>query len=333
MASPAPEVTSLPSPPAARGPGSDDLSLDQMLRILDAASELRRDREAVAEQLNAEQLRSRLRERLQEAAAASGNPLKPDEIDRAIDEYYARLHAYGDPPLGPEVVLAHLYVRRKLLASILVGTILSLTGAWFLFLRPSAPLTITGRTQKALARAESEFERLATSAESISVDPAANEQIAQLRREEQAARELEDLGALERARSGMAALHDRLQAEYTVEVVHEPGQQSGTRTGFKEGGETRVAGTYLIVEARGRDGRKVSRRIRNEERNTFEPVEVWAERVPPEVYGRTQADKKADGRLDEFVYAVKRKGKLEDEVVMKGVDGQPLRPLGQITEW
>lgn len=320
------------APPSPSTPGTNP-SLDEMLEILDAAAEMRRDRDRVAEQLNFEQVKARLRERLVAAARASGEPARPEEIDAAIEQYFSRMHAFRDPPLGPEVVLAHVYVRRHALLAGLAAVLGILTLAWFLFLRPSAPLTLTGRTQKAVARLTAEIDREVTEAAAMAQDPAARSSIEQLKREASSFALQKNTIALDQVRARLDALGKQIEADYVVEIVREPGRRSGIDTYYTDAEGRRIAGYYLIVEARRPGGGKVPLPIRNEESGQTKTVTTWAERVPKEVYDRVAADKRADGRVDDYVYAVKRRGWLNEEIRMKGPDGQPLARLGQITEW
>jgi Family of unknown function (DUF6384) len=236
-----------------------DPNLDEMLKILDAASALRKERELVQEQLSVEEYRARLRDRLLAAAAAAGDPVRPEEVEVAIDTYFDRLHAYEDPALTPAVALAHLYVRRWTIFVVLALASVVLFLGWMAFRPP-----------------------------------------------------------------------DPLKSQYTIEVVHDPGKKSGLHRYYKN----RHSGYYLIVEARDSAGRPVKLPIRDSEKdNVVRTVSRWAERVPKEVYDRIATDKRSDGRLDEFVFAVKQRGRAEPEVRMVGPEGRPLTRLGQILEW
>jgi hypothetical protein len=287
----------------------------------------------VAEQLNFDQVKARLRERLVAAARASGEPARPEEIEAAIEEYFSRMHAYREPPLGVETVLAHLYVRRGAIAAGLVATLAGLVLVWGLFLRPSAPLTITGRTQKAVARLSAQIEQEGREAAALARDPAALARLDSYRKEAAALAEQENPAGLERVRANAEALVGQLEADYVVEVVREPGRRSGVDTYYTDAEGRRAAGYYLIVEARKAGGVRVPRSIRNEESGKTKTVTTWAERVPKAVYDRVAADKRADGRVDDYLYAVKRRGWLDEQIQMKGPDGAPLARLGQITEW
>jgi hypothetical protein len=93
-------------------PAPADLSLAETLRVLEVARGLQRER-AVAEQaLARNELRDMLRRRLLDAAAVTGDSVTAQDVETAIDQYFARQHVYTDPPLSFPVVLAHLYVLR-----------------------------------------------------------------------------------------------------------------------------------------------------------------------------------------------------------------------------
>src|SRR5690348_12976826 len=119
-----------------KSPQSEALSLPETLRIMDVATALRQERALAEEQLNVDELKARLRDKLLETARVTGEEVTPAEVDAAIDQYYARMHTFREPSMSVEVALAHLYVRRRavgcaggfVLASLLVG--------WWLFASP-----------------------------------------------------------------------------------------------------------------------------------------------------------------------------------------------------
>jgi hypothetical protein len=90
----------------------EQLSLPEMIRIMDVATVLRKEQEIVEEQLNFDQIKVRLRERLLEAAKVSGEPITAEQIDAAIDDYYENLHSFEEPAWSWDVLLAHVYVHR-----------------------------------------------------------------------------------------------------------------------------------------------------------------------------------------------------------------------------
>jgi hypothetical protein len=309
-------------------------SLDEMLKILDAASALRRERELVDEQLSADEYKRRLRDRLLAAAEAAGDPVRPEEVEAAVNTYFERLHAYSDPPLSPAVLLAHAYVRRW---AILASGALALASAlilWWVFLDPTSPVGLVGGRERAVARAGTSVQELLAAARTLSEDPAADARIDRIAREAELYQNQANAAKLRALDDELRQLVETLEAEYTVEVIHGPGLKSGLDRYYTDDDGRRVSGYYLIVEARDASGRPVAVPIRIAEAdNTTQVVSRWAERVPWDVYERLRLDKQSDGRLDEFVYAVKRRGRLDLDVRMPDSEGRPLARLGQITEW
>lgn len=90
----------------------EQLSLPELIRIMDVATALRKEDEVVEEQLNLDQIKVRLRERLLEAAKVSGEPVTAEQIDAAIEDYYDKLHEFEEPEWSLQVLLAKLYAHR-----------------------------------------------------------------------------------------------------------------------------------------------------------------------------------------------------------------------------
>ena len=105
---------------AAHSP-TEELSLEEMLRIMDVASTLRKEQTLVEQQLNLEETKAMLRTRLLEAAEVTGEKLTLEQVDIAIDSYFDKLHQFEEPTGSFEVFLAHLYVMRGTLLGWAVG--------------------------------------------------------------------------------------------------------------------------------------------------------------------------------------------------------------------
>ncbi|MGE3819435.1 MAG: DUF6384 family protein [Isosphaeraceae bacterium] len=317
----------------SRDDRSSEISLPEMLRIMDVATALRKDRELVDLQLGVNEVKAKLRTRLIEAAKVTGEAVTVEEVEAAIDRYYQQLHTFREPRLSVPVALAHLYVRRWAIAtwggSILVAAWL----CWWLFLSPTGRFTVTGRERQRLERLVGEVARHTERVRGLSTDSTANATLARLAREAEVLQSQGDLDRLAQVSAELADLEQRLREEYTVSVIAQPGKKSGIDRYFTDADGKRVSGYYLIVEAKTPQGEILSRRVHNAESGTEADVTVWAERVPKAVYDRLVADKKSDGILNETTYAIKRPGSFEEEVVMKDSDGSPLRRLGQITAW
>jgi hypothetical protein len=101
---------------AAELAADTDLSLEQMSRIMDVAVTLRRERTLAERELDRDETRRLLREKLRDAAAVSGGTLSEAEIEAAINHYYDRLHAFKEPASSWQTFLAHVYIRRTQVA-------------------------------------------------------------------------------------------------------------------------------------------------------------------------------------------------------------------------
>lgn len=308
------------------------LGLNDMMRIMDVATALRKDRELVEEQLNLDELKARLRERLAAGAAITGEKVTPEEIDAAVDRYFDTLYAYRDPPWSVSTVLALLYVeRRRILTALgMAGVVVAVS--WWLFVSSSGPFSGPGRLRRQLDAAETRIADARTAILATSPETSARTRSDGLALRATQLEARGDMRDLQATAAELEALAARLAATYTVEIVHERGKKSGIDRFYTDESGTRASGFYVIVQAIGPDGKAVPQVVRNRETNKEETVTTWAEQVR-EVYDRLVADKKADGVLDEFVFARKDRGRLDEDVVLAGEDGQPLKRMAQIAQW
>ncbi len=318
-------------------------SLPELLRIMDVATALRREREKASAQLNAADARAALRQRLRATADAAGEPVTDAEIDAAIAHYYRSLYRYQDPPPSLKTFVAHAWVRRVPIL-IVSGVIVVLASVvtWFA-VSSASPFSEASRQQREArevaeraaaeqARAEKAVaERQAVFA-AIEVDHAAIVAIAKepdVREEADAARTaavaMNERGAtteLTRVRSELAALRATLEATYELRIVDRRGERSGVDAYFTDARGTRVSGWYLIVEAVTPDGRVLEREIRDDENKRVARVRKWGEQVPKAVYDRVAADKQQDGIVDEAIFGRKERGRRGETIVIVGADGR-----------
>ena len=115
-----------------RLPG-EDLSLEEMLRVMDVARELRNRRETAEEMFRRDDLRSQLREKLLRTARLSGNDVTEAEIDAAIGQYFESIHTYQQPEGGLKRFLAHCWVWRGRLMAGAAAVAVVAGSFWFLF--------------------------------------------------------------------------------------------------------------------------------------------------------------------------------------------------------
>jgi hypothetical protein len=303
------------------------LSIEEMTRIMDVAATLRKERAIVDQQLNIDEIKAKLRERLLEAAKVSGDPVTAEEVDAAVDQYYDRLHEFREPPASFATFLAHAWALRtrifKWVGGILAGV--------------AAIVAISmALTARAVTRASRLFELSLADQRAImrwdDAKPLAQELEAKMAAAKEAL-DARDMAALNRIQTEMAALRREFDIQYEATIPSSPDEQSATERVWNDGQGRRANGYFVVVTARDDEGDPVEVNIHNREADRTERVSRWGEQVPEAVFNRLEADKKADGVLDERQFGVKPRGKRELEVTLKGEDGRPIPRGGQITSW
>jgi hypothetical protein len=346
-----------------------DASMDDMLRIMDVATALRRQRETAEAQLDVATAKIRLRERLLATAAAAGEPVTAAEVDAAIEEYFRRQHEYRDPPRSWTRLWAHLGVMRGSLLVMVCVLSIATVGVIFLaqsvassFTRPpeqpkpevprpvfSTPPTQTSPvpyvaplptprapvpapvrdTGTELAALWASFERDAAAATALAADDDARRRVQRVVTLGTSANTAGDLVRLRSVSRDLAALMQRLDEEYVVTIVSRQGEQSGIDR-YQDG---KLSGYYVIVEAIAPNGSRLSQRIKNAETGSTDAVTKWGELVPEAVWSRIVADKKADGVIDDAEFARKVRGSYAESTTILDGSGKPLRRGRQITRW
>lgn len=364
-----PVTVNEPSSPAAAPGNPVEASMHDMLRIMDVASTLRRQRETAESQLDVDAAKAMLRQRLLATADAAGEKVTAAEVDAAIEQYFARQHRYEDPPPSWRRLRAHLWVNRLQVAVglgfavVLVFGAIALAGAYAApkpsaqapvaaappavvtppqptpvpapappVERPAAapPAAATPEPKRdEFAEAWQDFQASMATARKLAGDDGARARLDQVMTVAEAAGPRKDLSRLRSARRELDEVVTRLDEEYEVRVVDRPGEQSGVDRYF--GGK--LSGYYLIVEARTADGTTLRRRIVNHETKSRDEVMKWGEEVDETVWNRLVADKRADGVVDDALFARKRRGTLAEDVVMRGGDKKPLTRGRSITSW
>jgi hypothetical protein len=111
----------------------ESLSLQETLRVMDVAREMRDQRETAEEMFRRDDLRLQLRDKLVRTARMSGDNVTEAEIELAIEQFFDSAHSYQDPQPGMKSLLAHCWVwrGRLILATAALTTVLG--GLWFLF--------------------------------------------------------------------------------------------------------------------------------------------------------------------------------------------------------
>ncbi len=312
---------------SVRLPG-EDLSLNEMLRVMDVAREMRRNRDTAEEMFRRDEVRTELREKLMRSAQLAGDRVTKAEIDAAIDQYLATLNTYSDPKPGIKRVVAHAWVWRKRIAAGIAAVAITLGGAYYLFFSSAAPLSPSVQAGRAVAAEQETASALVERISAMTSDPAVIAQAKSLQAEINSARG-EDVTAAIAARGKLAEMVDQLATNYEVHVVSTPGQKSAYDRSIK--GKEDIY--YLIVEARDASGKVIPQSIRDAETGQVSTVTKWAEEVPRDVYLRLKQDKSSDGLLSETLFSVKARGSLQPEIKMQTSSGGSFASGNRLTSW
>jgi len=310
-----------------RLPG-EDLSLNEMLRVMDVAREFRKNRDVAEEMFRRDEVRVELRAKLMRSAKLAGDRVSESEIDAAIDQYLATLNTYQDPKPGFQNVLAHAWVWRKRIVAGVAAVAITLGGAYYLFFSSAAPFSPTVQANRAVAAEQETASVLVDRIIAMAKDPAVIEQAKSLQAEINTARG-EDVTSAIAAREKLAQLVDQLSTNYEAHILNKPNQTSA----FERLMPGKTPLHYVIVEARDSAGNVIPQMIRDVETGKVEQVTQWAEQVPRDVYLKLKQDKQSDGLLNQTLFSSKTRGELQPKIQLTGTANVPITAGNRLTAW
>ena len=310
---------------------SADMSIEEVMRVMDVASTMRREQEVVEREFNLETSKQLLRDKLKSTAQLTGEPLTHEQIEAAVNWYYDRQHEYKEPAKNLTWYLAHLYVARVTIISFAAPIILTAAAIWGFWFAPFAPFSKSNLYEAQLRAANDQISKRYNAIESIALTEDAKTQASQLSSQAKAHLENKELQPLKEISNRMQTIESRLKEEFELKVMAGENVQSAIRRDFDEG--SKISGYYLIVQAKDAAGNPIKRRIQNIEDDKFLSVDRWAEKIPKSVYDRLKNDKLQDGILNETLFGTKQRGRLDVQIEMLDSNGQPIKRSGQITNW
>ncbi|NNE00613.1 MAG: hypothetical protein HKN47_25135 [Pirellulaceae bacterium] len=111
----------------------ENLTLQETLRVMDVAREMRERRETAEEMFRRDDIRKNLRDKLMRTARLSGDNVTEAEIDAAIAQYMERLHTFEAPPSGLNNFIAHCWIWRDRIMWGAGSIAVSVGALWYLF--------------------------------------------------------------------------------------------------------------------------------------------------------------------------------------------------------
>ncbi len=306
-----------------------------VLRIMDVASELRRQRQRAEGELETDDAKAKIREKILATAEITGEQLTAQEIDAAIDSFYSGLYRFEQPEKNLQYRLAKLYIARgKILRRIVLPIVLLLAVVYgFQAIGSMRESQKQANLAEQLKELPAQSKKLHEACLAIAKDEQGREKANDLFARVQSAQATGDLDGIRQLNSEFEQHLALLRKEYQVQIVNRPGQKSGIDRYYTDEQGQRVSGYYLIVEAIDSKGQRVPVEILSKESNARGEVFSWAERVPKAVYDRIREDKMKDGTLEETLFAEKKLGYSDLTVVLPDENGQALKREAQIASW
>jgi hypothetical protein len=313
-----------PPPSSAAADGS--APLDDVMIAMDVVDTLRHDQLIVERELNEEERRAKLIERLREIYHGQGIEVPDRILEEGVKALEEDRFVYKPPADTIQTRLARLYVSRGSWGRYALGAlggVLAIWIGWYALYEVPRQRAVAARQVELTQTLPDAIAKLEEQIKAETGGDAPPATAATARRGLAAAR----TANLAEARAARIALEEELanlKSAYEVRIVSRKGELSGLWRIPKLNPNAR--NYYLVVEAVGADGKVIPKTVLNEETGERETVRKWAVRVPRDVLERVRADKEADGIIDSPVVAVKRRGRVEPDwsIPLSG---------GEITRW
>lgn len=302
-------------------------TLDDIMIAMDVVDTLRHREDLVRRELSEEDREAELLVRLRKIYKDQGIDVPDSVLADGVKALKESRFVYTPQPRGWKRTLLTLWARResfgKRAAALVALVAASLTGYHVLVTRPAqladdrARVEITQTLPKALQQAHADVLAVAG-------DEAAKQKANALLADGERLIRSGDRAGAKKVSGELAALRDELTREYTLTIVSRPGESTGVWR--RPPGNSTARNYYVIVEAIGPDGRKLSLPIRNEESGATETVTKFGVRVPQKVFETVAQDKRDDGIVQRNRLGIKRRGVL-------AIDYQMPFEGGFITKW
>jgi hypothetical protein len=281
-------------------------SLDELMLAMDVVDTMRHKELVLARELQGEDRDAKLLEQLREIYTSQGIEVTDEILQRGVDALREERFAYPQPEPSFSRTLAHAYVTRGRWGKLAGAGVAALA-----VLGVAMQLLVWGPAERQATEVPAQLTAAFAMLDTNTDDAAALEPARAHLATGQAAVEQGDFDAAREATAEIAALNERVQAQYELRVVSRPGETSGF---WRESEEARGARNYyLVVEAIAPNGDALRLPITSEEDQRTRSVRAWGLRVDEATFERAVADKQDDGIIQNAVVGRKRRGVLERE--------------------
>jgi hypothetical protein len=311
---------------SARPTEAPPQKLDDLMLAMDVVDTLRHQEALIEKELAQDDRDEALKARLRRIYEGQGLVVSDRILDDGIRALREARFAYAPPQPGFGLVLAKLWVRRRVFGPLLAVAIVVVAGviAWQAWRAGEAAriaeeirIEISETLPSALAAA-GEGTLAAAS------DPDAIARAEALIADGEAAARAGDADGMRDAIAALDNLRAALVRTYRLRIVSRPGEDTGV---FRIPDINEAARNYyIIVEPVTESGEVLSLPVVNEEDGQTYTVSKWGVRVPLATYEAVREDKSDDGIVQDNILGEKPKGTLK-VTWYKPVES------GAITEW
>lgn len=299
---------------AGGDPASGRSPLDDVMIAMDVVDTLRHDAFVVERELNEDERRAKLIERLREIYRGQGIDVPDRILAEGVQALEDDRFVYKPPADSFATRLARLYVTRSTWGRYVFGALAAIAIlwiGWFIIYEWPRQSRLTAERTELTETLPNRLKSLQEQIDAATSQSQFKSSVPATVRRGLAAAQTGDLEAARAARTELEERLAKLDAAYTVRIVSRKGELSGLWRTPKVNKSAR--NYYLVVEAIDKDGKVLQQTILNEETGKRETVSKWAVRVPREVLERVRADKADDGIISEAEVALKQRGMLEPD--------------------
>ncbi len=287
-------------------PKEKRVTLEDLMMAMDVVDTLRHHEMLVDRELNAEQRREKMIERLREIYASQGIEVSDAMLEEGVKALEEERFAFVPPKKGFNQWTAKLYISRDKWLKPLAGTLFAILvgGGLYYFLsvkpqqeaRQALPVAIAQQYETILKHTD---------------DTKARARAQTLESQAKRALQKGEIEIASQKLNALKVLQESLTHQYRIRIVQEPSSPSGIWR--RPPGNPAAKNYYLIVEGIDATGAKVAARIHNEEDDTIRKVTRWGVRVSRSVFERVAQDKRDDGIIQHRDIGIKRSGRLAPE--------------------
>lgn len=285
-------------------------SLEDLMVAMDVVDTLRHRQGLVERELDAENRRKRLVEKLKEIYQAQGIEVTDALLAEGVDALEQERFSYQAPKGSLAVTLAKIYVARARwlkplgIALALLFLLCLLRFVFFVYPQAQELETLPAEIGKTYSHIQKTAENPAVAAKAKGlVDQAAM------------ALNDEDLTKAKAYYQQLLSIKHTLQQAYRVRIISRPGEMSGVWRIPSE--NERARNYYLIVEAIDDRGQTLKVDIINEENNQSVTTDTWGIRVDEATFQAVAADKQDDGIIQRNIVGEKVVGQLRPNYLIK----------------